>query len=644
MKAKLTYHLDGDSQSFDLIENKEVLIGRSEDCDVELKTFAGISRKHLKVYFDGLSVQIQKLSSSGKLLLNGKSTADINMIENGSFSIPPYDFEVELIKEKTEVQISAAEQDEERLLENEDSELPVAALKTEEEKTNFASTPMKGRIQLLNGPKIISIDLDSKGPWVFGRDSKSFYQIPSEKASREHFEIFQIGADFLIRDLGSANGTLLNGHQLPANQEISLKTGDKVRVKDFECFFQVINSNFKEMALFSEQQSQLSKESNQFLSHIDPDTQFGSSDQHAGIEKVNMPGSDKKSNFKKQAFRLGILALIGGALVYNFLAPDQSSQKQMASRLEQEKQNQSLRSQKEAEDILNVALTLMGQTKFELCLSEINKLNKLYPDFKDAAPIKVRCEQGLEYLSRQADLERKRKQELAVAEKLSGYIVACESQVSLGVATLNECLQPALALDPSNEKIQNMMDQAQEIDRKKADDIKSKKAYQARLSAGKKLMARADKLKAEEDWDEAIKAYNKFIKSKYPDPGSKMRTRAKLEITSIKTGISSRLESVIAEAKKASEAEDHKTAIRVAKKGLRLDRYNKDLSQIYTDNLKTLEVKMQSLYQEAIIEEDLGQIDLAYNKWKDIIDEDTPDGKYFKKAKYKLSLYPAEAE
>ena len=48
--------------------------------------------------------------------------------------------------------------------------------------------------------------------------------------SRKHAEVRQRGNEFFVVDVGSTNGTILNGEQIRAGQEIPLTHGDRIRV------------------------------------------------------------------------------------------------------------------------------------------------------------------------------------------------------------------------------------------------------------------------------------------------------------------------------------------------------------------------------------------------------------------------------
>jgi signal transduction histidine kinase/pSer/pThr/pTyr-binding forkhead associated (FHA) protein len=62
---------------------------------------------------------------------------------------------------------------------------------------------------------------------LIGRDSSNTITLPDKKVSRKHASISPQGSEFLIEDLGSANGTMVNNR--PVRQKI-LKPGDEVRM------------------------------------------------------------------------------------------------------------------------------------------------------------------------------------------------------------------------------------------------------------------------------------------------------------------------------------------------------------------------------------------------------------------------------
>ena len=56
-------------------------------------------------------------------------------------------------------------------------------------------------------------------------------------ASRNHAMINRSGDYYTLTDLGSTNGTLLNGAPIPPNQDQRLRSGDRIKIGEVEIEF-----------------------------------------------------------------------------------------------------------------------------------------------------------------------------------------------------------------------------------------------------------------------------------------------------------------------------------------------------------------------------------------------------------------------
>ena len=72
-------------------------------------------------------------------------------------------------------------------------------------------------------------------PFTIGRVESADLQIDSSRVSREHAVIVKEQDGFRIRDLGSTNGTFLNGEPI---EEARLNDGDILTIADTEFTFQ----------------------------------------------------------------------------------------------------------------------------------------------------------------------------------------------------------------------------------------------------------------------------------------------------------------------------------------------------------------------------------------------------------------------
>jgi SARP family transcriptional regulator, regulator of embCAB operon len=72
-----------------------------------------------------------------------------------------------------------------------------------------------------------------------GRDPSNEIVIRDQTVSRAHARVDRRGADWVITDLGSLNGSHVNGQRMVANQEVQLPPGATVQLGDVILSFEV---------------------------------------------------------------------------------------------------------------------------------------------------------------------------------------------------------------------------------------------------------------------------------------------------------------------------------------------------------------------------------------------------------------------
>jgi pSer/pThr/pTyr-binding forkhead associated (FHA) protein len=65
---------------------------------------------------------------------------------------------------------------------------------------------------------------------LIGRSKECHLRPRSEAVSRRHCEILVEGENVIVRDLGSKNGTFINGERIQTEDVAVLRTGDKLRI------------------------------------------------------------------------------------------------------------------------------------------------------------------------------------------------------------------------------------------------------------------------------------------------------------------------------------------------------------------------------------------------------------------------------
>lgn len=83
-----------------------------------------------------------------------------------------------------------------------------------------------------------------------GRASDCTIPIKDRYLSRKHAEILAVGTSWVLKDLGSANGTYLNGSRVERDEQ--LKGGDRIRLGDTEIVFETSERNTDRMLAIAE--------------------------------------------------------------------------------------------------------------------------------------------------------------------------------------------------------------------------------------------------------------------------------------------------------------------------------------------------------------------------------------------------------
>jgi len=94
-------------------------------------------------------------------------------------------------------------------------------------KLHFAP-PASGRLQRMNGA-LQDRRLELPSPVsVVGRDPSASVRLEEESVSKQHARITQEEGRFVIQDLGSSNGTFVNGRRI--HEPTELRPGDLIRL------------------------------------------------------------------------------------------------------------------------------------------------------------------------------------------------------------------------------------------------------------------------------------------------------------------------------------------------------------------------------------------------------------------------------
>ena len=111
------------------------------------------------------------------------------------------------------------------------------------------------RQSFLVHPLLAPVPLEAGAEIVIGRSADCDLALPSAEASRRHASVTMTGEGPVLRDLGSTNGTFLNGIRVEGEE--TLAPGDGIGVGDVTITFCRIGSDVDETATHDEAKTQL---------------------------------------------------------------------------------------------------------------------------------------------------------------------------------------------------------------------------------------------------------------------------------------------------------------------------------------------------------------------------------------------------
>ena len=85
---------------------------------------------------------------------------------------------------------------------------------------------MHARLTVHRGANTPHVDI--RLPTIIGRGTSAKLKVPSSTVSRQHCEIYEYDRQIAVRDLGSSNGTIVNGHRI--DRPLFVTPEDEIRI------------------------------------------------------------------------------------------------------------------------------------------------------------------------------------------------------------------------------------------------------------------------------------------------------------------------------------------------------------------------------------------------------------------------------
>ena len=649
--AELKVFLNGElHKTLSLSESEEYIFGRDKECDFVIKKQNGISRQHFKVFFNGSQWAVEVLSRYGGMTYQGANFQDLPLENGTSFSLASYEF------------IFAEEQLQE---EPQSDHSPNALVAQASPKPNIQND--RTVVEESKGSPYLRMT-DAKGQtnqmrlegnvWTAGRDTSCEIVIKDRGASRRHFELSLTGGTGFIVDLNSANGTLVNGEKIPTEQSTPLKSGDIISVLSVQMVFELKDPNFeKQLQAVPEPilqplqvaHSSLPADIGAVSNELDPNIQQEKKAPQA-LVKPSLKNIKEWQNwevdFRKKKHRLGDhkkKVFAGFAILLLAFAlggtGDQKSKSKNRIPANAHEAFANLTPEKKTLilDTYKLAKNLYLKRNYPLALKELNAIHEVIPFYEDSRKMAAECKQYIDIREQQEYIARQKQAAAELERRINAKVFECEKKMTstTTIPQLHRCLGRALDLNPDHPQIRRLHAVIEEREAEAQRLAQQKAEYNRLVQKGRKLYNKARGLHNRGKDYSAIKSYNRFLRAGHPDP-SGLRRKAKRSIASLKKNIDFKIESLVRRSQSYFDQSNYQKAMSTLEETAPIDPNNRLVYETRQKFQKQISRQMKTIYQDSVLEESLGNIEAAKDKWRKIKELSYPADPYYQKALAKL--------
>lgn len=664
-------------QSLELADEATVYwAGREPSCQIPLQAESGISRQHFKISFKEGQWHLEVVSRFNELKVGDIKHRELILGEGIAFGLSPYNFQIEdtaVVREAgTELKRAGTYYPSQR---------SGAVGEAMGDRTLTRAQEHSSQVVLLYRSPDSSEDnlqILSGESFLVGRDNVCDLVILDTRVSRRQFKIVQSKQQFFLYDFQGANGTYLNKNKISSKDPILLASGDQIVVLNHKFRFEIrdpdyenkiqqvqhlalvepvapsdlvgsssenspnlpsLPSSYEEMALMSAPETPHS-----FAQITLADSSFAT----PPAEPVALP-QEKELNFwglriplnKKNIFRLTLVGvvLLAAIISANDNSADFDASAEVSARPADPISKLNPEEQKQVKVQYELAKDLYNRGDFLQAKDELGKVHAKIPSYLDSRELERFIEVGIESAQAQQRQERLQREAAEIEERIQNITAVCRQQIQMDTTPeqLDECLKDVIPLNPEHELIVKVRQDVEKMNEQRKRE-EAERLQREEQIAQLKLAYKQAKDVGEKDPRKGISALEEFLKLGMPDP-DKLQDKARADIKVLRKKISAKVNAAIGAVQGLVEEGKHKEAIIDLEKAREVSPEDESL-KIEIDRITSeLRKKMQILYQEAILEENIGNIDTAKERWRKILEQDIPNGEYFAKAKIKLNKY-----
>lgn len=512
----------------------------------------------------------------------------------------------------------------------------------------------------------------TKDETYIGRDPECEILIEDKKLSRKHTLILRKGMSFLIKDLGSSNGTYLNGQKI---EQASLSSGDEIKVGKATLRFTAESADYEKKA-----QSFMELTHDPLAPEGEPTPILSGGSQPppasfleaapaaplagsgltglsglAGAQPGPGPKASLVEKFKALPRRKQIVyALVAIGLAFNFLVDDDkpskpaAKPKASASATPAAGKNVAFDAlppdkKKYVETQHALAFEHFRTREYDKSLFELGKIFALVNDYKDSREIERYAKEGKRKLE-QIEEERKRREEETRLRARVGQLVeeTRALMASRSYPQAKELFSEILALDPDNADVASWRKDIQGWEELEAAKAQARRVREELNQQGREIFDQGVAFRKQDKLFAAMSRFESVEAAGVTD--AKLLARAAAQIREIRAEIESRRTPLLAAGKAAEDSGDLSAAYKAYQKAAEVDPRHPDGAAGMARVRSALNERNKQIYIEAVLAESYSDFSLAKRKYQQLLESAPSDDVYHQRAKRKLAGYFVSVE
>jgi pSer/pThr/pTyr-binding forkhead associated (FHA) protein/tetratricopeptide (TPR) repeat protein len=504
---------------------------------------------------------------------------------------------------------------------------------------------------------------------AIGRSQNCHVVLEDKKSSRKHAILLRQEGKFLLRDLGSSNGTLVNGTRI---EEHELASGDEIQIGDTRFVFKQVQADYeaKKAEFLQVPEEAAPPPVPEYAAPMEPlsgmgdfggaladPVMFETSPQDPPVPNFAAPEEASQgilggflNRFRAMPFRMQLIygaAILAG--VWFFLEePTQESRPTLvmgqgpsspAKKPERKTDAPSLptfesltpEQQAYVESQYNIAFEYYRNREYDSALLELDKIFALVQTYKGAREIEAFAKEGKRTLERFEEDRKRQEQERQAQIRLQSLIDQAGLLMDAQKYKDAEALFPEIELlQPENSVVANWRKRIIEENERLEQQEKEK----ARLAEIRR--------RSWADYDQAqarLKAGNYFgALDLYDELASRDGLEKELiekiqkDIRTAEDSIAARRDPLIAKGQELEKAMNYPDAYKAYALAAKEDPTD-EVAPAGMERIRgVLTSKAKAVYSEGVIAESFSEFDLAEKKYREVLEIVPPEHDYFSKA------------